>query len=233
MQDTFSILSPAGYVMDVGAVAPANGTGTYGGVFVSKLLSGADVQVRGVGEHALNGRLSGRHGTMVINCTTGAVGSARGVAFIALTPTLILGVALDSSNRPYALLVDAFGTTIGQSEAIAAISAGTPLTIQLAWDAVNVVRDGVHAGFQYNEQVAAWTTAPGVWTPFVPTSLYVGTAFSGHALADFNGVINKVQVGDTVVFSPVVGAAVAEDLNGSAQFAGTSTFTASADVTHP
>jgi hypothetical protein len=232
MQDSFSILSPAGYVMDVGIVPSVNGTGTYGSVFVSKLLPGGLVQARGRGEYPLDGRLSGRQGTMQINCITGTAGASQAVAFIAVSPTLLLGVAVDATNRPYALLVDILGNLVGQSEAMGpALLAGTPLTIELAWDSQNVVRQGDHTAFQFNDQIADWgaTNVP-VWIPFVPTKLYVGTSLGGYGLSSFTGIIGKVQIGDTVTFVTVVGASEAEDLGDSADFYGESDFAADAGV---
>jgi hypothetical protein len=232
MQDSFSILSPAGYVMDVGIVPSVNGTGTYGSVFVSKLLPGGLVQARGRGEYSLEGRLSGRQGTMQINCITGTDGASQAVAFIAVSPTLLLGVAVDATNRPYALLVDILGNLVGQSEAMGpALPAGTPLTIELAWDSQNVVRQGDHAAFQFNDQIADWgaTNVP-VWIPFVPTKLYVGTSLGGYGLLSFTGIIGKVQIGDTVTFVTVVGASEAEDLGDNADLYGESDFAADAGV---
>jgi len=232
-QESFSILSPAGYVMDVGFVAPVNGTGTYGSVFVSRPLPGGVVQVRGKGEHLLAGQLSGQQGTLLINCTTGTAGASQAIAFIALSPTLSLGVALDASNRPYSLLVDVLGTTVGQSVVLGpAIPAGTPLVLELAWDSKNVIWEGGHAAFQYNDQITAWTANVPAWLSFIPTSLYVGTSLGGHGLSSFTGVIGKVQVGNSVVFTPVVGAMEAENLGDSADLAGTSIFTAGAKVTY-
>lgn len=233
--DTLTVLSPAGYLINYSVVGLGNGSvsNTSGGVSVSQLLPGGGVQAQGVGEHALNSRLSGRHGTMLVNATAGATGSARAVAFIAVSPTILLGVALDNSNRPYALLLDLYGTTVGQSEVGAAVPVGEPLTVQLAWDAENLVYNGLHAGVQSNNQVLDWTTLPSApWTPFIPTVLYVGTSLNGLGLGDFNGTISRVQVGDTVVFVPIPGAAVSEDLSASATLAGVSTLAAAATVAY-
>lgn len=232
-QESFSILSPAGYVMDVSVVAPVNGPGTYGSVFVSRPLPGGVVQVRGKGEHLLEGQLSGQQGTLLINCTTGTAGASQAIAFIALSPTLLLGVALDTSNRPYALLVDVLGTTVGQSVVLGpAIPAGIPLVLELVWDSKNVIWEGGHAAFQYNDQITAWSASVPTWDSFEPTSLYVGTSLGGHGLSSFTGVIGKVQVGNSVVFTTVVGAVEAENLGDSADLAGTSILIAGAKVTY-
>jgi len=231
MQDGFSILSPAGYVMDVVIGAPVNGVGTYSGVVVSQLLPGGLVQVRGKGNHFLQGRLSGRQGTIQINCITGTGGAAQAIAFIAASSTLLLGVALDASNRPYALIVNNLGVAIAESEVFGpTLASGVPLTIQFAWDSNNVVHNGQHASFQFNDQIASWLAVVPTWDYFVPTSLYVGTSFGGAGLIPFTGVVGKVQVGDSVIFTPVVGAIEAEDVGINLLSIGDSILTSSAEA---
>jgi hypothetical protein len=232
MQDGFSIISPAGYFMNVGVVSPLNGPGTYGGVVVAQILPGGSVQARGVGEHILSPlgyQLSGRQGTMLINCTTGTAGSAQGIAFIAVSPTIMLGVALDTDNRPYGVILDILGNQAGKSGVFGPpILEGTPLTIQFAWDINNIVYADDRAGFQFNNQVEVWYPDVVTWTPFVPTSLYVGTSFGGLSLADFAGTVGMVQVSNEVTFDVLPGAIIEEEeyFNANATMPGESTASA-------
>jgi len=231
MQDNFSIISPAGYVMDIGVISPSNGTGTYGNVSVSKVLPGGFVQARGRGDYPITGSLSGRQGTMLINCTTGTGGASQAVAFIAFSPTLLLGVALDASNRPYGLLVDTSGNVVGQSEAAGpTLAAGVPLTIELAWDSQKAVRLGGYAALQFNGLIANWNPIVLAWVPFVPTTLYVGTSFGGYGFSTFTGTVGKVQVSDTVIFETSEWEVEAQDLGDSAHLYGSSSISMHAGV---
>lgn len=237
MQDGFSILSPAGYIMDVSVVLPQNGPGTYGGVIVSQALPCGSVQIRGKGEHSLYGPqgypLSGRQGTMWINCITGAAGANQAVVFLAMSPTRMLGVALDTNNRPYALITDIYGFQVGKSGVFGpSIPANTPLMIQFAWDSEHTVYAGDSAGFQFNNQVAVWWPDVITWTPFVPSVVYVGTSLGGLALSDFTGVVDKVQIGDQVIFDLIPGALIEaeEYLSANANMLGNSSATAGMDL---
>jgi len=233
MPDTFSILSPAGFIMEVDVVPPQNGPGTHGRNIVSTLLPGANVQVRGVGEHTLQTprgfSLSGRVGTMQIDCSAGAQGVDQAVAFLR-AGSLYLGVAVDAINRPYALIYDQFGNLAGKSAIFTPppVPEGQNLEITLAWDVENVVYFGRHAGFQYNDWVALWYTNVPPWTPFQPTSLMVGTTFGQLALADFAGTIDRVQVGNEVIWDIAPGASieVAEQHQGQALMPGDSSWIA-------
>jgi hypothetical protein len=170
---------------------------------------------------------------MQINCTTGAPGTAQAVAFIAVSPSIMLGVAVDTTNRPYALIIDNLGFSVGRSGTFGpALPAGVPLTIQFAWDVENIVYADDRAGFQFNDQVAVWYPDVATWAPFVPTTLYVGTSLGGLALSNFTGVVGKVQVGDKVVFEIAPGAIIEEEeyLSGNAVMPGLSTVSGTMDL---
>jgi hypothetical protein len=235
MQEAASILSPAGFIMDVSVVAPTNGVGTYGPTFVAPLLPGAAFHTRGTGVFPLASLgLSGRQGTIQVGITPGATGSARAIVFLALSPTVMLGIALDSTNRPYAILKNAAGTTVGQSTAEpGTIAAGTPLALTLAWNSQGVVANGINAALLINSNVVSWGTVPNaVWTPFVPTAVYVGTTLGALGLSDALGTIGTVQISDQVAFFPPVGADVAESFTDSAQMSGNSTMSLHATVVY-
>jgi len=236
MQDGFSILSPAGYIMDVSVVTPRGGPGTYGGVVVAQQLPGGSVMARGVGQHSLAGprgyRLTGRRGTMRINCTAGPPGGNQAVAFLGVAttdgspPTRLLGVALDPNNVPYGIIVDNMGFSVGKSGVMGPpILEGTPIEIQFAWDADHLVYADDQAAFQFNNNVAVWYPDVASWDPFTPTVLYVGTTLSGLGLTEFTGTVGKVQVGGLVTFEVVPGAVVEEEEihQGNANMPGEST----------
>lgn len=230
MSENFSILSPAGYVMDARMIAPVGGPGSYGPAVVSPILPG--FHTLGTGVFPATG-LSGRQGTIRVSLVTGtAGGSAQAVVMLALSPTVMLGVILNTNNQPYALLIDQFGTTVGASKPDPPThAAGTPLEITLAWNSKGVVYNGFYAGVLANVDLPGWATPPvAAWTPFVPSVVYVGTSLGGLGLADFTGTIRVVQVADSVLFAVPPGINVEETFSGFALMAGTSSMSLSATV---
>jgi hypothetical protein len=234
MQESASILFPTGYIMDVGLVAPVNGTGTMGQHFVAPVLPGGAFHTRGTGVFDLtNQSISGRSGALRVTLTTGASGSAQAVVFIVLSSTAMLGIALDSSNRPYAILKDRYGTTVGQSKVIgSALGAGIPLTLNLSWNSQGVVFGGRFASMVIGNEVADWTTSPvSAWDWLTPQSLYVGTSLGGLGLSDFTGTIGIVQLGTQPV-APPAGSDVAESIVEFAIIAGSASMGATAKVAY-
>ncbi len=229
-QDSFTILSPAGYVMDIGFVAPLNGTGTFGPVIVTQPILGS-IPFRGVGEHPLAaGEFSGRQGTMEVSFTAGAAGSARALAFLAASPSLLLGIAIDSSNRPYAVLINNAGAVVGLSLANDVLLAGTPAVAFLEWNSAGALASGRRGAFEVNESIDDWATNPVAnWTPFAPSSLQIGMANTSLALLDFNGTIGKVQISNQISFLSIPGA-LTHDSHGNAALAGSSSMGATATV---
>lgn len=232
MQESAFILSPAGYIVDVGVVAPVNGTGTFGQQYVAPILSGGAFHTRGIGQFDLTGQFAGRQGAMRVALTTGAAGTSQAVAFIALSSTVMLGLALDTSNRPYAILKDQYGTTVGLTKVVAgALPSGTPLELTLSWNSKGVVLGTRYGSLTVGSTVTDWVTSPvAAWDYFVPTRLYVGTTLGGLGLGDFVGKIGIVQVGNQVV-APTAGSETAEAIAEVAAFAGTSSMIVSATVT--
>jgi len=207
MQDQSFTLSSAGYIMEVAVVAPVNGTGTWGGPFLFPVLSGATFHTRGTGTFTLPGAgapVSGQQGTMHATLTTGPAGTAQAVAFLALSPTVMLGFALDTTNRPYVVLQDENGVTVGESNPLLdAVPEGTPLTLNFAWNAKGSV-DGInYAGLMANGSVADWSVAPAAeWDAFIPSAIHVGTSLGALGLSSFTGTIGNVQVSNQVIFLP-------------------------------
>jgi len=234
MPDTASILSPTGAIFAPNwTLTGVNGTNSSPG-FVFPDLPGKAFGNGGQGEYMVSG-VSGRQGTLQINLTTGAAGSARAVAFLWVSATVLLGVALDSSNRPYAILKNMYGATVGQSAVSpVAIGAGVPLEIILSWDSQGMVFAGRQAGMMINGSLVDWSTSPTApWSFLVPSKVLIGTSLAALGLNDFVvGVIGSVQIGNQVVFTPSANAPVAEGLAAGAALVGNSTVTPSARVTY-
>ena len=233
MPDTASILSPTGAVFTPNwPLSGVNGTNVNTG-YVFSVLPGEVFSNRGQGAFAVSG-VSGRQGTMRVTLTTGAAGSAQAVAFIWFSPTVMLGLALDSSNRPYATLKNAFGTTVGLSAVSPiAVASGTPLDVTLAWNSQGVVFAGRQAGMLVNNTLVNWSTSPvAAWVDFPPSTILIGTSLAALGLSSFVGVIGSVQVGNQVVFAPPASAESVDNLSLSAGILGTSTVSFSASVTY-
>jgi hypothetical protein len=231
------MISPAGFVIDLSLIQRADGS-VVPTPSVSQLLPGGSVQVTGVGDHLLSGRLSGRQGTLDVSLITGAPGSARAVAFLvnnAMTPTKYIGIALDASNRPFALLsVDGALTVYGQSTPSSApLIAGTPLLCRLAFSSTGVIVGGFFAAFELggDDNLQDWAVYPSTaWSSFMPTHLLLGVGNLG-GLADFNGKLNTVQGSDLVVARST--SSTRESLNPVVSVVANSLVTAALTVTPP
>lgn len=231
MQDSFSIISPAGFVMNIGfgSQPPTNGTGTYGPVTVTQPLPGGSLLANGVGVQTITpGTISGAQGTMSAAFTTGVSGTAQGVVFIAVSPTVLLGIALDALNRPYAILTDVLGNIVGESLVSGSVvAAGTPMNVQLEWNSASAVSPPLFAEFEAGALIEDWATRPvSVWTPFKPTLLYVGTALGGQGLGDFVGKMGLVQVSNRATFTVLPSSQVADE--DAVTMAGSASMTATA-----
>ncbi len=197
------ILSPAGYVMRIQQSLAVNGTGTYGAVIVAPVLNGAGVAVlSGVGEHPLT--LSGVRGTLEVQLTTGVLGSSHTVVALVdrpASPTTYISISLDASNRPYVVVKDAAGTTVGRTAVSGtSIPAGTRLHLVLVWDSQQPLDSDSHVYFEVNGSAPnVWyTEAHAPWVPFVPWGALLGYGPDG----EFNGTLDIAQVTDTAKAVP-------------------------------
>ena len=205
-QDGFTSLSGAGYHMDVGISPPTTdglnmftGRGTYGPVVVTEALPGAIILAQGRGRRPLSAPVVGAQGAMSVSLRVGAAGSIRAVVYLT-DGTNLLGINVDASNRPYAILQDSTGTVVGESAGLGpALVDGKVVNITLSWDS-NALVDGA-GGFFAAVKVdgvvfdsGAWATVPSAtWISWVPTDLLLG--FDG-VVAEFNGTVQKVQLGN-------------------------------------
>ncbi len=204
MADTPFSIAPTGYLTRFDIGQWHNGLGTSGTALIAAALPGGSFQAQGRGEFPLNRYLSGVRGTLDVTFVTGAPGSARAIAFLvedAATPTKYIGVAVDASNRPYALLsVDGVGTVLSQTTVYGPpIPAGTVVRARVSFDSSGPILDDLYAlfleGSLFND---AWTPQLTFgWTPFQPTTLLVGAAMAG--LLDYNGGAPWVQLSQVPV----------------------------------
>lgn len=194
--------SPAGVVVRLDVVGWnqttgqgqwSNNEGTYQNPIVTNPVGG--ISSGGIGDLSLTGyNTPGPAGTLQADITTGTVGvaSMHVVACVDQipTPTMYLGIFLDTSNRPFAVVTDDTGVIVAQSTpAGPVIPAGTPLTINLQWNAA-----AAYVNLMIGETTAAWTTYPATpWTPFTPAWMMVGDGFSAYVA--FTGRNRNVQLG--------------------------------------
>lgn len=178
---------------------------------VVPLLPGHVFSARGRGaqslttDPALGSRVSGVQGSLDLLVTMGAAGTARTLCILTDNPTSpvrYLAVKIDATNRPFGKITNNLGAVIGVvSPSYAAIAAGQPVLIRLAWDSVNVVDvlAARRATFRVNRDLVAsgdWTTNPAAaWAAFQPTHIVLGASLGD---ADFNGTISAVQVSNSV-----------------------------------
>lgn len=195
------IVYPAGYIglMDY---APF-------GVSIVKPLQAPGLIARTLGVYPLNYGLCGTQGTIEASFTVGATGSGRLLVFLVdqwPSPTKYIGIGLDSSNRPYALMsVDGVGTVYGQSSPTwPTIASSTSLRARLAYNLRDPLYETRTAVMQVNDETEGnWVPDPLVTAyGFVPGALVIGPA--GLSLSAFNGSVKWVQVSgeaETVVVS--------------------------------
>lgn len=184
------IIYPAGYIglMDY---APF-------GVSIIEPLQTPGLIARTTGVYPLNYGLCGTQGTIEASFTVGAAGSGRLLVFLVdqwPSPTKYIGIGLDSSNRPYALMsVDGLGTVYGQSSpTLPAFASGTSLTARLSYNLRSPLYETRTAVIQVNDETEGdWVPDPVVTAyGFTPGALVVGLA--GLSLAAFNGAVRWVQ----------------------------------------
>lgn len=207
-KETASIITSAGFIVDVNYAAPTPNTGSCispNPYSVVPLLRGATLQFRGNGSNVI--RFGGIRGTIEVHATTGAGGMNQTLAI--LSPAVDsyssqIVLALDGTNRPYVQIQNVLGTVVGEtSPAGAAIDANKDIVVRLVWDSEKPVRAGKYAALKVNNQFvpdAEWTggTDPtSSWLSFYSAGLMVGLAANG--LSDFTGTINKVQISPAVV----------------------------------
>lgn len=190
----FTMISPAGYLVSINHP-------NYSNPDVFRPTTQSKGIFNTIGAMPLSGWL-GRQGTIMAAATVGATGSARAIAFLVdryPSPTKYIGIAVDSSNRPYAQMsVDGVGTVIGRSTSSGSIiTAGSPINVRLAFNALAPVHNSWMAAFQIDDvTIGVWSTDPDTtWTPFIPAFLLVGIPPVG-GISALNGAIRHVQLSE-------------------------------------
>lgn len=201
--DGFTILSPAGYHMDVGVSTPTvNGLGTYGPVVVTEPLPGGKFQSSGRGQNILEpGCLMGASGAIQVRYLTGASGTERVVCALGTADgSAFIAVSVDTLNRPFATITDNTGTVVAMSQGLGlTIPEGEQVTFTVTWDSSELVSGagGYYAAAKHDGDVFAgssWSPEPNaVWDSFVPATMFMGYR---PGATEFNGSVLKVQAGN-------------------------------------
>jgi hypothetical protein len=213
MPDAPFMISPAGVLVDPNFNAtPQPGLGPNidrgNPMAVAQLLPGAAIQLRGIGQFDLSGENRGISGTLQADIITATAAPASVIAALVGSVggvTKYLVIALDTSNRPRVLFTNDAGTLVGRTQgAGAAVVAGTPFQLRLAWNSGADVLAGRFGSFRINGVLvpnADWNIDPiAAWTPFYPVAVLVGTGGVGGfaGLTDTTAKINHVQVSNTI-----------------------------------
>lgn len=170
---------------------------------VVPLLPGQVFKGTGRGQLDLGNRLGGRQGSIDLLVDVGASGTARTICYLTdnvSSPTNVIAVKVDTSNRPRVVITNAFGTTVAAvTPSYTAIAAGQPVTIRMTWNSQASVDGTRFASLRVNREFvpsANWATDPtSSWVHFVPTHLVLGGSLSD---ADFNGTVHVCQVSEVV-----------------------------------
>ena len=203
------MVSPAGFIADVNWQAPQPATGPTINVqnpwSVTPLLKGATIQDRGIGNRDIV--FAGIRGTLEVYLTTGAAGTVQAPALLVKTMDVYpvgLAIGLDATNRPYAILYDNSGAIVGESmPSGAAIPAGTPLVIRLAWNSTAPVDGGKYAYLTVNGApipAAEWvagTDPVAAWTSYRVNGMMLGEIIGPFSA--FTGTLHKAQLSPLVV----------------------------------
>jgi hypothetical protein len=209
------MISPAGFIVDTSfnglplagrasaGLVPNIATGqspnftispTPGPWIVTQLLPGGIVQLNGPGgQFELTGQLSGKQGSIQVDCAAGIAPSAtQGLAFIVgnVQPTTeYIGIFLSGTNGPGFVATDVNGNVL-YSESSGTYATGATLQLQLFWNSGTGTFE-----FYVNGVAQTVTYSGGSWTPFVPVAVVYGSqAITFDSLNPFVGRMNKVQV---------------------------------------
>lgn len=150
-------------------------------------------------------KLTGREGTIDIWFLAPTAGTARTLCYLTddpASPTNVIAVRIDTSNRPLVTIVDQLGTTVGEvTPSYTAVTAGKLTHVRFTWDAVNPVDGTRHATLKVNEEAIPggdWSTDPtSGWDHFKPTHMVLARAFSGDSDA-LPGTVAWLQASNVV-----------------------------------
>jgi hypothetical protein len=170
---------------------------TWGTLVVNRPVPGLIALARSSGHAPLPANYVATKGTLDMTITTGTPGTDMALASLLNDPDAPLGfilLLLDTSNRPYVMIVDAGGVTVGLSTPSGdAMDEGYSYQIRLRWNATAPVSGNQYATLEVNGVLQSWASPPtSAWTPFASTLFQVGFCTAGllgeGAMADeFNG----------------------------------------------
>jgi hypothetical protein len=208
---TFSVAaSGSGYALDVlpqRNYVPGQSDAN-GGWLVTEQIPGVALQLQGSGSYNMNGRHPGVRGTLDLAFTLGTAGTAQAVAFMESLDSppnspAVIGIAVDTSNRPYAYLADLMGNIVAQTTPSgSALPAGQLTLVRLAWDSQNVISGGLLVSLRVNHVLVgagSWTGGATPWYSFYPVMLEMGVADSALSVGDFKGSLLKLTLSRNVV----------------------------------
>lgn len=195
----FAISSSTGVVLTPDHVfSGQNGTNVSVG-YASRPVPGQLLQTRGMGEFSVSH--IGVRGSLTAEVIVGASGTAREVMKLTsalANPQDTIQISLDTSNRPVLTVAYDGGAVITASvPSGSAIAAGGRVHVRAVWDSVRPLASGNHIDFKLLSGAAVpgtmGTLPTGPWLTVPMGYVLVGY---GASLADFNGTILSLQVGD-------------------------------------
>lgn len=196
---TPSLWSSLGVPLPLVYGSDTNFSSTMGPNLITSTVRSPAFSTRGTGKFSAEGKLTGRQGSIDLWVTTGATGSAR--SLIVLTNGVtnnFLEILLDTNNRVSLIHRSEATAIVAQDTAqFAAEPVGTRMNLRYVWDSTQAVDVSTRFAVLYknNEKIATWATDPtAAWDSFFPTLIYVGVG-SVATGGDFNGTVDKVQVG--------------------------------------
>lgn len=201
------ILYPSGLVGDYNHVAGLPFTGlTLGPSIVSVPIPGVAFGTGAKGRSIVT-MGAGNQGAIDLNVTTGATGTARSLVIVSdniNTPVNYIEISLTTTNTVTLVHKNGLGTTIAAvTGAFTGVGAGVPFHIRYAWNA-SVAIDGTRFALLSLNGASAgtWATDPqSSWAPFSLAGATSGVSVGLGLIsaADFNGSIQRVQVGTLAV----------------------------------
>lgn len=162
---------------------------------ISPVLPGVAFSTRGLGKFPVS-KLTGRQGAIDMWVTLGATGSLRSLLVLTdgdAVVTIHLGtdnrINLTHQSQTHVLVADL-------TNGFAADVAGSRFRLRYTWDSTQPVDGPKYAMLRKNEEKGN-VLSGSAWTSFYPTEVWLGVAIG--VTLDFNGTIDKVQIGSSVV----------------------------------
>ena len=154
---------------------------------ISRLPS-LDLEVQGRGRFVLDSAFSGAQGVLDVEVLLPVAGTARTLCYLTddLSGSNVVALRLDSSNRPFVTITDAFGVVVAElTPSGFALAAGRRVRLRMTWDATYRVTTLRHVSLKVDgveSHDRDWSTDPlYTWTPFRNQYLVSGQAYGTDA----------------------------------------------------